>query len=71
MHQLENRLNGAEFKLEKMKEETSTNKPVVDDSFAARTVTTGDSGSPSGIAEFEGSGRWNLSSDGDKGSKES
>lgn len=46
-------LNGAEFKLEKMKEETSTRKPVVDDSFAARTVTTGDSGSPSGIAEFK------------------
>lgn len=46
-------LDGAEFKLEKMKEETSTRKPVVDDSFAARTVTTGDSGSPSGIAEFK------------------
>lgn len=46
-------LNGAEFKLEKMKEETSTRKPVVDDSFAARTVTTGDSGSLSGIAEFK------------------
>lgn len=47
------RLDGAEFKLEKMKEETSTRKPVVDDSFAARTVATGDSGSPSGIAEFK------------------
>lgn len=46
-------LDGAEFKLEKMKEETSTRKPVVDDSFAARTVATGDSGSPSGIAEFK------------------
>lgn len=46
-------LNGAEFKLEKMKEETSTRKPVVDDSFAARTVTTGGSGSSSGIAEFK------------------
>lgn len=46
-------LDGAEFKLEKMKEETSTRKPVVDDSFAARTVATGDSGSLSGIAEFK------------------
>ena len=48
-------LNGAEFKLEKMKEDTSTGNLVVDNSFVARTVTTsgGDSGSPLGIAEFE------------------
>lgn len=48
-------LNGAEFKLEKMKKDTLTEKLVVDDSFEARTVTTsgGDSGSPLGIAEFE------------------
>lgn len=46
-------LNGAEFKLEKMKKDTSPGKLVVDDSFKTRTVTTGDSGSPSGIAEFK------------------
>lgn len=48
-------LNGAEFKLEKMKEDTSTGNLVVDNIFVARTVTTsgGDSGSPLGIAEFE------------------
>ena len=46
-------LNGAKFKLEKMKKDTSTGELVVDNSFKARTVTTGDSGSPSGIAEFK------------------
>lgn len=46
-------LNGAEFKLEKMKENTSTENLVVDDSFKTKPVTTGDSGSPSGIAEFK------------------
>lgn len=46
-------LNGAEFKLEKMKKDTSPGKLVVDDSFKTRTVTTGDSGSSSGIAEFK------------------
>ena len=48
-------LNGAEFKLEKMKKDTLTEKLVVDNSFVARTVTTsgGDSGSPLGIAEFK------------------
>lgn len=46
-------LDGVEFKLEKMKKDTSTNKLVVDDSFKTKSVTTGDSGSPSGIAEFK------------------
>ena len=46
-------LNGAKFKLEKMKKDTLTGELVVDDSFKTRTVTTGDSGSPSGIAEFK------------------
>ena len=49
-------LNGAEFKLEKMKEDTSTGNLVVDDSFEARTVTTDgidDSSKPLGIAKFE------------------
>lgn len=46
-------LNGAEFKLEKMKKDTSPGKLVVDDSFKTKPVTTGDSGSPSGIAEFK------------------
>ena len=46
-------LNGVEFKLEKMKTNTSTNKLVVDDSFETQTVTTDDSGSLSGIAEFK------------------
>lgn len=46
-------LNGAKFKLEKMKENTSTENLVVDDSFKTKPVTTGDSGSPSGIAEFK------------------
>lgn len=46
-------LNGVEFKLEKMKENTSTGKLVVDNSFETKTVTTGDSGSLSGIAEFK------------------
>ena len=48
-------LNGAVFKLEKMKKDISTDKLVVDNSFVAKTVTTsgGDSGSPLGIAEFE------------------
>lgn len=48
-------LNGAEFKLEKMKKDTSTGKLVVDDGFKAITVTTGggESGSPLGIAEFK------------------
>ena len=46
-------LKGAEFKLEKMKENTSTGNLVVDDSFETNTVTTGDSGSLLGIAEFK------------------
>lgn len=46
-------LNGAKFKLEKMKENTSTENLVVDDSFKTKPVTTGDSGSSSGIAEFK------------------
>ena len=46
-------LDGVEFKLEKMKKDTSTNKLVVDDSFKTKSVTTGDSGSLSGIAEFK------------------
>ena len=48
-------LNGAEFKLEKMKEDTSTGKLVVDESFETKTVTTGggESSSPLGIAKFE------------------
>lgn len=36
-----------------MKKDTSTNKLVVDDSFKTKSVTTGDSGSLSGIAEFK------------------
>lgn len=48
-------LNGAEFKLEKMKKDTSTGNLVVDNSFETKTVKTdgGDSGSPLGIAEFK------------------
>lgn len=46
-------LSGAEFKLEKMKKDTSTKKLVVDDSFKPQSVTTGDSGSTLGIAEFK------------------
>ena len=48
-------LNGAEFKLEKMKKDASTGKLIVDNSFVARTVITsgGDSDSPLGIAEFK------------------
>lgn len=46
-------LNGVEFKLEKMKKDTSTRELVVDDSFKTKTVTTDDSGSLSGIAEFK------------------
>lgn len=49
-------LNGAEFKLEKMKKDTSTGKLVVDNSFKARTVTTEGkdaSSNPLGIAEFK------------------
>lgn len=46
-------LNGVEFKLEKMKENTSTGKLVVDDSFVTKPVTTGESSNPSGIAEFK------------------
>lgn len=46
-------LDGAEFKLEKMKENTSTRNLVVDDSFETKTVTTGESSNPSGIAEFK------------------
>lgn len=48
-------LNGAEFKLEKMKKDTAPGNLVVDNSFETQTVTTsgGDSGSPSGIAEFK------------------
>ena len=48
-------LNGAEFKLEKMKKDTSTGNLVVDNSFETQTVTTsgGASGSPLGIAEFK------------------
>lgn len=48
-------LNGAEFKLEKMKKDTSPGNLVVDNSFETQTVTTsgGASGSPLGIAEFK------------------
>lgn len=49
-------LNGAEFKLEKMKKDTSPGKLVVDNSFKARTVTTEGkdaSSNPLGIAEFK------------------
>lgn len=49
-------LNGAEFKLEKMKKDTSTGELVVDNSFEARTVTTAGtdaSSNPLGIAEFK------------------
>lgn len=49
-------LNGAEFKLEKMKKGTSTGELVVDNSFKARTVTTEGtdaSSNPLGIAEFK------------------
>lgn len=49
-------LNGAKFKLEKMKKDTTTGKLVVDESFTARTVTTEGtdaSSSPLGIAEFK------------------
>ena len=48
-------LNGAKFKLEKMKKDTSTRNLVVDNSFETQTVTTsgGDSDSPLGIAEFK------------------
>ena len=46
-------LNGVEFKLEKMKEDTSTKTLVVDNSFAPQFVTTSDSGSTLGIAEFK------------------
>ena len=48
-------LNGAEFKLEKMKKDTLPGNLVVDNSFETQTVTTsgGASGSPLGIAEFE------------------
>lgn len=46
-------LDGVEFKLEKMKKDTSTNKLVVDNSFETKPVTTGESSNPSGIAEFK------------------
>ena len=46
-------LNGVKFKLEKMKENTSTGDLVVDESFKPQTVTTGDNDSTSGIAEFK------------------
>lgn len=48
-------LNGAEFKLEKMKKDTLPGNLVVDNSFETQTVTTsgGASGSPLGIAEFK------------------
>lgn len=48
-------LNGVEFKLEKMKEDTSTNEIEVDESFKPQSVITGDNDSPSGsgIAEFK------------------
>ena len=46
-------LGGVEFKLEKMKENTSTGNLVVDESFNPQSVTTGDSGSTLGIAEFK------------------
>ena len=46
-------LNGVEFKLEKMKENTLTGDLVVDESFNFQSVTTGDSGSTLGIAEFK------------------
>lgn len=51
-----NPLNGAEFKLEKMKKDTSPGELVVDNSFEARTVTTAGtdaSSNPLGIAEFK------------------
>lgn len=43
-------LDGAEFKLEKMKKDTSTDKLVVDGSFKVRTE---ESSKPLGIAEFK------------------
>lgn len=49
-------LNGAKFKLEKMKKDTTTGKLVVDESFTARTVTTEGtdaSSTPLGIAEYK------------------
>lgn len=49
-------LNGAEFKLEKMKKDTSPDKLVVDNSFETKTVKTDgtdESSNPLGIAEFE------------------
>ena len=46
-------LGGVEFKLEKMKKNTSTENLVVDESFNPQPVTTGDSGSTLGIAEFK------------------
>lgn len=48
-------LNGAKFKLEKMKKDTATGELVVDNSFETKKVTTegGDIGSPLGIAEFK------------------
>lgn len=49
-------LNGAKFKLEKMKKDTSPGELVVDNSFEARTVTTAGtdaSSNPLGIAEFK------------------
>lgn len=46
-------LGGVEFKLEKMKTDTSTNKLVVNDSVKTKIVTTGGSGSLLGIAEFK------------------
>lgn len=46
-------LGGVEFKLEKMKKNTSTGDLVVDESFNPQPVTTGDSGSTLGIAEFK------------------
>lgn len=46
-------LGGVEFKLEKMKKNTSTGNLVVDESFNHQSVTTGDSGSTLGIAEFK------------------
>ena len=46
-------LGGVEFKLEKMKKNTSTGNLVVDESFNPQPVTTGDSGSTLGIAEFK------------------
>ena len=49
-------LNGAKFKLEKMKKDTATGELVVDNSFEATTVTTvgvDASSNPLGIAEFK------------------